>query len=86
MFIIDILIYVFFALVMCNLAKKSYYYNNTNIDIYLWGYICFFTLISAIRWGVGVDSISYATEIMNGKTLYEILNNKDDPEILMSCI
>lgn len=86
MFIIDILIYVFFALVMCNLAKKSYYYNNTNIDIYLWGYICFFTLISAIRWGVGVDSISYATEIMNGKTIYEILYNKDDPEILMSCI
>lgn len=67
MFIIDILIYVFFAWVMYSLAKNSntYYPDSVKIDKYLWWYLGFFTLVSAIRWNVGVDCNTYIKVFIN---------------------
>lgn len=68
MFIFDILIYVIFALVMYYLAKKSYAVNpsGNKWDIYIILYILFFTIIAAIRWNVGPDSMSYAIKFSHG--------------------
>lgn len=45
------------------LAKESYLKSeseeSTGFDGYIWAYMMFFTLISAIRWRVGVDSQGY---------------------------
>lgn len=66
MFIIDILIYVFFAFFSSSLAKKSENYIGENDlssdkwDKYLIWFVVFFTIIGGIRWNVGSDSISYA--------------------------
>lgn len=61
MFLFELLIYVFFAWVMYSFAHKSYelYDDTPIINRYLWYYILFFTLISAVRWRVGVDSEAY---------------------------
>lgn len=61
MFIIELLIYVFFAWVMYSLARRSDFYNKDgeSPDLYLWCYMLFFTAISAIRWRVGADSTQY---------------------------
>lgn len=69
MFFFDILIYVFFALIMFCFAKQSMQLprkNNYRIDGYLWMYILFFTIISAIRWRVGIDSESYIETFETG--------------------
>lgn len=68
MLIIDIGIYFIFALIMSYFAKESWtkYPQSTKIDEYLWLYILFFTFIAAIRWCVGVDSISYLYAFKDG--------------------
>lgn len=73
MFLFEIFIWVFFAFIMYAFAQRSYsqFPTNNKIDKFLWGYIMFFTFISAIRWGVGVDSISYAYGFMRGTTGHE---------------
>lgn len=71
MFLAELLIYVFFAWIMYALAKKSYVNDpegKIGLDLYLWCYIGFYTFICAIRWGVGVDSISYARSFIIGKS------------------
>ena len=82
MFIFEILIYVFFAWIMFYLAKNSYYVNHTNRwDIYLIIFILFYTVICAIRWNVGVDSVTYAYNFTYGDTrTYDQING----EILFS--
>ena len=75
MFVFELLIYVLFAWVMCSLAKKSEnnqlllaengVYSN-GFDRYLWAYMLFFAFVSAIRWRVGVDSISYIAIFQKG--------------------
>lgn len=69
MFVFEILIYVFFAWVMYSLARKSndLYPDSDRIDRYLVMYILFFTVISAIRWRVGVDSVTYIGIFRNGE-------------------
>lgn len=66
--IFEITIYVLFAWIMYSLARRSesHYGEEEDIDMYLWGYILFFTFISAIRWDVGVDSLSYVRIMKNG--------------------
>lgn len=73
MFIFDILVYVIFAMIMCNLAKRSYSLNPSGKkwDKYLIGFIVFYTFICAIRWNVGVDSVAYAYEFKYGSTRTE---------------
>lgn len=68
MFILEILIYVFFAVIMFHLAQKSLlkYGEDPKLDKYLWGYIIFFSLISAFRWNVGADSVTYIYIFKNG--------------------
>lgn len=68
MFIVEILIYVVFAWVMYQFAKKAelYYGKSNKIDNYLWCFLLFFTIISAIRWNVGRDSVSYLEGFKNG--------------------
>ncbi len=63
MLIIEILIYVVFALIMVKLGSEA---NNPLRDdnkdnIYLICYIVFYTIICAIRFNVGVDCLSYIT-------------------------
>lgn len=84
MFIFDILIYVLFAMVMNSLAQKSYRTNpeSGKWDKYLKWYVTFFTFISAIRWGVGVDSISYARSFVQGVSGHELHGVIDEKEIL----
>lgn len=67
-FILELFIYIFFAWVMYSLARRSVLYNknSTKLDGYLWCYVLFFTIISAIRWRVGVDSTSYIEIFRNG--------------------
>lgn len=66
MFIFDTFIYIIFAAVMACLATKSnrISLHNRSSEIqwnrYLVAYVLFFVFISAIRYGVGSDSISYA--------------------------
>lgn len=61
MFIFELFIYVCFAWIMYHFARKSLKINGENgkMDFYLWAYMLFFTIISAIRWRVGVDSEAY---------------------------
>lgn len=68
MFIIELLIYVFFAWVMYSFARRSESYDESGvkIDLYLWFYMLFFTFISAIRWRVGVDSVEYIKIFQKG--------------------
>lgn len=49
-------------------AAKSYslYPNSNKMDPYLLGYMLFFTIISAIRWGVGADCNNYIEIFQNG--------------------
>lgn len=67
-FIIELLIYVFFAWAMYSLAKESIlcHKNSMKFDGYIWCYVLFFTIISAIRWRVGVDSASYIEIFRDG--------------------
>lgn len=72
MFVFEVLIYAFFAWVMYGLARKSYICTlNTNrqykMDRYLWMFIGFYVLICAVRYGVGVDSIKYASAFKHGE-------------------
>ena len=66
MFIFDTFIYIIFAAVMACLATKSnrISLHNRSSEIqwnrYLVAYVLFFVFISAIRYGFGSDSISYA--------------------------
>lgn len=72
---------------MCKLAKRSCTLNPSgkNWDTYLIGFIGFYTIICAIRWNVGVDSVTYAYEfkygsirtadIINGEYLFVGLQN-----------
>lgn len=85
MAIIDILIYVFFTWVMYSLAYQSVtkYDADSKLDKYLWGYMAFFTVICAIRWGVGVDSISYARAFNRGTTGHELLGHTEN-ELIMA--
>ena len=71
MFIFEILIYVFFAYVMCNYARKSYAFSlRTGVvekpDNNLWAFWLFFALICGIRWNVGVDSVEYTRRFDEG--------------------
>lgn len=71
MFIFEILIYAFFAWVMCMLAKRSYVLANYkellgNSDENLWPFWLFFAFICAIRWNVGVDCVSYIHDFAEG--------------------
>lgn len=68
MVIFEILIYILFALILSNLAKKSdcLYPDSQKYDSYLICFISFFTIIAAIRWNVGSDSISYAVLFNKG--------------------
>lgn len=72
MFIFEILIYVFFAYVMCTYAEKSYTYSQrTGIvdkpDHNLWMFWLFFALICGIRWNVGTDSVGYMIDFNEGR-------------------
>lgn len=80
MFIIDILIYVFFAWTMSSLARQSElnFPDDNHIDKYLKWYIIFFTLITALRYSVGGDYFSYVKILEKG----EIVKNRADQEIL----
>lgn len=77
MFVVEILIYVLFAYVMFSLAKKSVAYNEDyceapdKFDKYIWWYMIFFAVISAIRWNVGGDSLSYITIFKKGVIIDE---------------
>ena len=85
MFLFDIFIYLLFAYIMFLFSSSSFYKNEENkgvLDKYLWGFVAFFTIISAIRWGVGVDSISYATCFMSGATDHEIAGQINEKELL----
>jgi len=69
MAIFYILVYVLFARIMNWQAHKSEmleHEDDNNIDKNLWYYIGFFTIISAIRWNVGVDCLSYVSFFKNG--------------------
>lgn len=68
MFILNILIYVFFAWAMFRMGKASYDANTDEdfIDRNLWYYIVFFVIISAVRWRVGMDSVSYVISFRDG--------------------
>ena len=68
MFLFELLIYVFFALIMMILAKKSEeaFGEDTRMDRYLWCYVLFFSFISAIRWRVGMDSEMYIYTFKTG--------------------
>lgn len=72
MIVFEILIYVFFAWIMYSLAKESNkkYPNSMKMDSYLWGYVFFYTFICAIRWKVGMDSISYAKSFIYGRRIH----------------
>lgn len=68
MFIIEILIYVLFAWSLSYIARE-YEYNESCGDggrKYLWIYIIFFTIITAIRWRVGLDSPAYLRAFYRG--------------------
>ncbi len=66
------------------LAKASYktYPNSNKIDRYLVGFIIFYSVISAIRWRVGSDSVPYALEFMTGVTGHEFLGMEEN-ELVM---
>lgn len=72
MFIFEILIYVFFAYVMCSYAKKSYAFSLRTGEVEkpdnnLWVFWLFFALICGIRWNVGNDSVGYMIDFDEGR-------------------
>lgn len=80
MFIIDILIYVVFAMIMSWFARMSERetLNNPNRwDRYLTYYTLFFTVIAALRWNVGSDSKAYTWMFHTGKGV-----SQDSPEVI----
>lgn len=69
MFVVDLLVYVFFAWAMCTLAQRSASLapdSGTRFDRHLWAYVLFFTVIVAIRWRVGADSTAYIKIFQQG--------------------
>lgn len=86
MYIFEVFIYVSFTVVMCFFVKQSQHRiglspNNieqvsNKLDKYLWFFMLFFSVISAIRWRVGVDSVSYIEIFRNG------IIRKDSQEFL----
>lgn len=68
MFILSILIYALFAWAMFRIGKSSYdeYIDEDLIDQKLGFYILFFVIISAVRWRVGMDSVSYVISFRDG--------------------
>lgn len=80
MFLLDVLIYVLFALVMIYFAKKSeqYYPRINNADFYLKFYIISFAIISGVRWGVGTDFFSYATQFDKGVSAINLTNRSSE--------
>lgn len=69
MFILEVLIYISFALFMSWLARGSSLLNKdkSQMDGYMICYILFFTIIAAIRWRVGVDSVTYIKIFQEGE-------------------
>ena len=72
MVVFDILIYVFFALLMYSYAKHSYEFANKSgkleqSDKNLWLFWLFFAFICGIRWNVGVDSVGYMQNFAEGR-------------------
>lgn len=69
MFVFNLLVYVFFAWAMSSFARRSAFLvpeGSSRLDANLWGYVLFFTVVSAIRWRVGVDSVSYIKIFQTG--------------------
>lgn len=68
MFVIDILIYVFFAWMMCHYAENSckYYPDTDYFDKYIKRFILFFVIINAVKYGVGKDYWGYARGLASG--------------------
>ena len=73
--IFNVLVYVFFAWAMFVMADNSCkeiepVINDSEyeskMDIWLWTYVIFFTVISAIRYRTGVDTLSYIHYFKNG--------------------
>ncbi len=62
MFLLHVLVYLFFALFMSAMAKRSalYHPDTVRLDGFLKVYVAFYVLICAVRWRVGVDSVTYA--------------------------
>ena len=72
MVVFEILIYIFFAFVMYNYAKKSYAYSlkyqkTEKPNTGLWLFWLFFALICGIRWNVGADSVGYMIDFRDGR-------------------
>ena len=69
MFILELIIYILFAWIMYSFAIESEesHASDLQIDKYLWYYMIFFSIIAAIRWRVGMDSISYINIFRNGE-------------------
>lgn len=69
-----ILVYVWFAYVMCNFAKKSLQLDpiietgasEYKADRCLWYYILFFAIVCALRGRTGVDTLSYINVFKHG--------------------
>lgn len=83
MFIVEVLIYVFFAYVMYALARESEENypareEDDHWDKYIWCYIAFFTCICAFRYCLGGDFFSYAKIFNRGI----IVQRRADEEIL----
>lgn len=57
-----------FAWIMSSIAKSSYdlYEDDDYIDKYEWYYIIFFTLLCALRWNTGADSMGYTVRFIKG--------------------
>ena len=58
--------------------KSKYVLRVKKMDKYLWGIIIFFTVICAIRWCVGTDTLSYTKNFIFGTA-----RNDDDIELAM---
>lgn len=78
-FIIELAIYLVFALILSYLAKESENEEEYQMGVtasvesgchswnrYLSMYVAFFTIIAAVRWNVGSDSLSYSLIFENG--------------------
>lgn len=66
--IVDILIYVMFAWVMCWFAKTANVYGEGSLGAkyYIWYFILFYAVICGIRYNVGVDHLSYVYSFKKG--------------------
>lgn len=78
MFIVEILIYVFFAWFMSRIASEAEErkIREEPYSKYIWIYILFFTFITAVRWRVGLDSPAYL------RAFYRGIIVEDSPEYL----